>query len=63
MHQGMLRIVIVKALEYLLTGNGNSMTHVSSGQRFSQNQYVRQNQVSCKAVSGTAKACCHLIKN
>ena len=63
MHQGKAVIVTIKSVKDFVVCNGDSMSDITAGQGFSENQDVRKDKVGYKAVSGTSESCCNLIKN
>lgn len=63
MHEGMVRIIVIKSGKNFVIGNGDSVSQIAASQCFSQYQNVRLYHISNKAVSRSAKACGNLIKN
>lgn len=61
-HQGKAVIVTIKSVKDFVVCNGDSMSDITAGQGFSENQDVRKDKVGYKAVSGTSESCCNLIK-
>ena len=59
----MFRVIIEKSIKYLFICHSRRMTNVTAGQCLSEGiQNIRKHPICHKAVSGSAKSGCHLIK-